>query len=152
MQWLAVVGATLIVVAIAGMGASGWGMHGPWMGPGQMAGGGMPHMVQGHHRGTGTAPAPVAGAPAVPVTAVDFGFRPKEIRVRAGQPVNLTVVNRGALEHDLTLPTLGIHAVARPGARTSVGIAAAKAGTYEFYCSVPGHREAGMVGRLVVAP
>lgn len=24
------------------------------------------------------------------------------------------------------------------------------AGEYEFYCSIPGHREAGMVGKLIV--
>jgi uncharacterized cupredoxin-like copper-binding protein len=25
-------------------------------------------------------------------------------------------------------------------------------GTYSFYCGVPGHREAGMVGTLIVEP
>jgi len=32
------------------------------------------------------------------------------------------------------------------------GTPIAGAGRYAFYCSVPGHREAGMVGRLVVSP
>ncbi len=27
-----------------------------------------------------------------------------------------------------------------------------EAGTYEFICAIPAHREAGMMGRLVVGP
>jgi uncharacterized cupredoxin-like copper-binding protein len=31
-----------------------------------------------------------------------------------------------------------------------VGTFTVEEGTYEFYCSIPGHRESGMVGTLVV--
>ena len=36
---------------------------------------------------------------------------------------------------------------AAPGATISI-----QPGTYTFYCSIPGHREAGMVGTLIVEP
>lgn len=40
----------------------------------------------------------------------EFAFRPVEIRIGAGQPVNLTLVNAGAALHDLSIPTLGFQA------------------------------------------
>jgi nitrite reductase (NO-forming) len=86
------------------------------------------------------------------VELVDFGIRPLEIRVKAGQPVNLALANRGRILHDLTIPALGFQSVVQPGQRTAVALTAPAPGTYELYCSVPGHREAGMTGRLVVAP
>jgi len=80
----------------------------------------------------------------------DFRFVPAEIRVKAGQRVNLQVTNRGGVPHDLAIPALRFHAEAAAGQQTTAGFVAPRAGVYEFYCSVPGHREAGMVGRLVV--
>ncbi len=159
MHGMVVAGAVLILVAILAMGTGGWGMPGPWAGPDGPSGPGgwhrwMPHMGRGWNRsgGTGTAQPPVAGAPSVAVNLVDFGIRPVEIRVKAGQPLNLDLVNRGAILHDLTIPALSFQAVVQPGQRTTAALTARTPGTYEFYCSVPGHREAGMTGRLVVAP
>ncbi|HET8679865.1 MAG TPA: cupredoxin domain-containing protein [bacterium] len=151
-----VIGVALIALAIVGMAAlSGWGrgMHGPWMGPGNRPGSGwMPHMGWGPGPGAGTALPPVAGAPAVSVGMEDFRFVPAEIRLKAGQRVNLQVTNRGAILHDLVIPALRFHAEVAAAQHTTVGFIAPRAGVYEFYCSVPGHREAGMVGRLVVLP
>jgi hypothetical protein len=72
----------LLVLVLAGMG-SGRGMHGRgWMdGMGGMR---MPHMP-GWDRGAGP-PAPSRpGGRLVPVVLVDFGFRPAELRVKAGE-------------------------------------------------------------------
>ena len=33
---------------------------------------------------------------------------------------------------------------------TRNGVVNAPPGTYEYYCNVPGHKEAGMVGTLIV--
>jgi len=158
MHGMAVAGAVLILVAVLITGMGGWGMPGPWTGPGGRPDGGgwnrwMPHMGwRSGPSGTGSAQPPVAGAPSVAVDLVDFGIRPLEIRVKAGQPVNLALVNRGRILHDLTIPALGFQAVVQPGQRTAAALTAPAPGTYELYCSVPGHREAGMTGRLVVAP
>ena len=40
--------------------------------------------------------------------------------------------------------------IVNPGSRSKVTFKHLKAGTYEFYCPVPGHKQAGMKGKLVV--
>lgn len=129
----------------------GW-MHGWGSMPGHMGGMGnhMGRWAQG--AAPGVAPAPVAGAPTIEVAALDFRFQPSELRVKSGQNVNIALANRGAIIHDITIPALRFSLVAQPGQRVIAGLAAARPGTYEFYCSVPGHREAGQVGRLIVTP
>jgi uncharacterized cupredoxin-like copper-binding protein len=57
--------------------------------------------------------------------------------------------NSGAATHDFTIDDLGVHVVARSGESGSVTINA-PAGSYEYYCSIPGHKQGGMVGTLVV--
>lgn len=156
MNWIVLLGGALIILAIVGMGAFGgwgWGMHGPWMGPGSRPGPTwMPHMGQGRGPGPGVARPPIAGALAISIGMEDFRFVPAEIRVKAGQPVNLALTNRGGVLHDLVIPGLRFHAEVAEGQQTMAGFVAPRGGVYEFYCNVPGHREAGMVGRLVVVP
>jgi len=144
MHGMAAIGVLLILLAVVGIGAmGGWGMAGP---------GWTQHMGWGRSTPAASAETPIAGAKRVAVSLVDFGFGPGEIRLQAGEPVNLELTNTGRILHDLTIPALGFRAVVQPGQRVAVGLPAAPRGTYEFYCSVPGHREAGMVGRLVVSP
>ena len=45
-----------------------------------------------------------------------------------------------------------VHVAAAPGATGTVDFTPSEAGTYEFYCTIEGHKEAGMVGTLVVEP
>lgn len=145
--------AVLIVALVLGMWAfGGWmpGMGG--MGPGMPGMG--PHMG-GRPGAPVPAPAPappVPGAGTIMVEAGDFSFRPAEVRVTAGRPINIALTNRGAIFHDLTIPAQRFQVQVQPGQRVDGSLPALPRGTYEFYCSVPGHREAGMVGRLVVAP
>lgn len=169
-----IVGLILIAVGIGGL-AAGWGLgrwgvgSGPdprsaWTGPDPMFGGPMRgprmHGFGGHHMsgpwsepGTrGRTLPPVAGARTVEVEAADFMFSPAEITVKAGEVVNLVLVNRGVTVHDLVIPADRIWLVAPAGQSATTGFRAVRPGEYEFYCSVPGHREAGMVGRIVVTP
>ena len=115
------------------------GMMGGGMGPGMM---GQGHMSSfgGASRGVTT---PITGAPTVSVTATEFKLSPAEITL-ASREANLTLVNQGAVVHDITVPDLGIRVVAAAGQTTTVGLRDLPAGRYAGYCSVPGHAEAGM--------
>jgi plastocyanin len=95
---------------------------------------------------------PAAGASTVRVTLVEFAFRPNEIRMKGWQPTNLEMVNDGVLLHAVVIPKLGVRITLKPGERRAVRLDWLKTGTYQFFCSIPGHREAGMIGRLVVSP
>src|SRR4051794_33396641 len=65
--------------------------------------------------------------------------------------VTLKMTNNSGTPHDLSIEGNGANAktpVTQKG--TVQAKATLKAGTYTFYCSVPGHRQAGMQGKLVV--
>ena len=80
-------------------------------------------------------------------------FEPARITVKSGTPVRLTLTNDGALDHDWVVDNLDgktVRVDAKSKASATVEFTPTASGTYEFYCSVPGHREAGMKGTLVV--
>lgn len=73
-----------------------------------------------------------------------------ETAITAAPGDTIQVVNAGLSQHDFTVDELGI---AEPLSEEPVTItipADAQPGEYEFYCSVPGHREQGMVGTLTI--
>jgi nitrite reductase (NO-forming) len=82
--------------------------------------------------------------------ARDFAFSPNQVRVSAGGTVNLILANEGDTLHDITAPALRFRLEAMAGATATGVLTVPGPGTYEFFCSVPGHREAGMSGILVV--
>lgn len=73
-----------------------------------------------------------------------------------GQVVQVTLINGEGAEHDIVFDNQGpagssAHIVGRD-ASTSIAFAAARSGDYVYYCSVPGHRLAGMEGKFLVTP
>ena len=52
--------------------------------------------------------------------------------------------------HDFTIDEFDAHVAADRGETEEGGVTVDEAGTYTFYCSVPGHRSAGMEGTLTV--
>jgi cytochrome c oxidase subunit 2 len=92
------------------------------------------------------------GPPAEPVALdlIDIAFSPNEITIPANTPVTINLTNKGVTSHNFVIDALNIHSGdILSGATGSVTITA-PAGDYEFYCDVPGHKEAGMVGVLHV--
>jgi plastocyanin len=137
----------LVVLLVLVMGFRG-GTRDGWM-PG-MGGMPMPHMRGWAPPGS---PPPVrSGGRVLPVALADFAFRPSTLRVRAGEAVNLRLVNSGRITHDLYVPALDFRVTVEPGQEVLAGLPALQPGTYELYCSLPVHREAGMRGTLVVSP
>jgi uncharacterized cupredoxin-like copper-binding protein len=79
-------------------------------------------------------------------------FDQKEVRAKAGEVVALRLENSDAIGHFFDIDELNVH-VGMPSGKPAIALfKPSTPGTYTFYCSVPGHREAGMVGTLVVEP
>lgn len=136
----------LVLVAVGLIGMSLQALAGGWWG---MPMGPMMGWWEPAQTSTEQAP-PVAGAPTIEVEATEFAFQPDRLVIDAGETVNLTLVNRGGLVHDLSIPELDVHLVATPGETTTTGLEVSEAGEYRMVCTVPGHAEAGMIGLIVV--
>ena len=100
--------------------------------------------------GPASAPALPSGPQVVSVVAKDIVFEPKQVGVPRPGPVTLEVENAGKIEHDLTIDNPKVKVVPKPGAKSSAQATFEKPGTYQFYCSIPGHKEGGMVGTFTV--
>jgi choline dehydrogenase-like flavoprotein len=92
---------------------------------------------------------PVA-ATEVTVEMVDIDFNPNEFSIPANTEVTVRLPNLGQIIHNFNVDPLDIQSGdVPPGGETTVTINAA-VGDYEYYCSIPGHREAGMAGTVQV--
>jgi uncharacterized cupredoxin-like copper-binding protein len=79
-----------------------------------------------------------------------MNFDPDSLSMDAGSTLEVTVDNTDTTTHTFTIDELGIDLEVAGGESDTVTIEAPDAGEYEFYCAVPGHREAGQVGTLTV--
>ncbi len=108
------------------------------------------------------------------VEMTNFAFTPDTLEVNAGEVLEIAVQNVERVLHDFTIDEIdadvhisylggtGQHAHAEPEKEADVHFALTEPGSgvvhikvhepgeYVIYCSVPGHREAGMVGTLIV--
>lgn len=99
------------------------------------------------------------------VTLTDFEFTPMDATVPAGETITLKLVNNGAVTHEWALLSEPVEApfgdddegkilfeaeVEAGQTNTVTFTAPAAAGEYEVVCAIPGHMEAGMVGKLLV--
>ena len=92
-----------------------------------------------------------AGSP-LAMNANDFAFKPNTLTVKAGTPVHINIDNTAAEPHNIDLPIFGVNVNLPAGTTTAVTFTPNKAGTYYFWCNLPGHGQAGMVGKLTVTP
>jgi uncharacterized cupredoxin-like copper-binding protein len=108
------------------------------------------------------------------VAMTNFAFTPDTLEVNAGEVLEITIQNVESVLHDFTIDKIdadvhvsylggtGEHAHAMSETDADVHFALTEPGSgvvhlnihepgeYVFYCSVPGHREAGMVGKIIV--
>jgi len=102
-----------------------------------------------------SSPAAGKGASALKLEANPTGqlsYDTKQLSAKAGT-VTITMTNMASLEHNVTVAegstVLGATPTFAGGSKTlTLNL---KPGTYTFYCSVPGHRQAGMEGTLSVS-
>jgi uncharacterized cupredoxin-like copper-binding protein len=87
----------------------------------------------------------------VTIVTSEFKFSPNTLTVKAGERVRVTFDNsQGALKHDLKQAKLNIAVSAESRQKTTFEFDATTTGTFEFICSLAGHKEAGMVGQIVI--
>lgn len=83
--------------------------------------------------------------------AEDIKFTNAPTELAAGSNT-FELVNDGAILHDVTIEELGDEKVVEAeGGQSATGTVELEPGEYTYYCSVPGHRAAGMEGTLTVA-
>jgi uncharacterized cupredoxin-like copper-binding protein len=103
----------------------------------------------------------------------EYSFSPDTITVNANQKVRLNILNKGNIEHDWAIIDIplastpkiadtssmmhshegkvpAIHFSAIPGTKNTAEFTPTTPGTYEVYCSLTGHKDQGMVGKLIV--
>lgn len=89
----------------------------------------------------------------VKIVSTEFKFSSPSQRIIAGQPVTLILDNAHAeSEHAIFFPGLGVRLFAQAGEIARQTVVFDKPGEFTFVCDLPGHREAGMIGKLVVRP
>jgi uncharacterized cupredoxin-like copper-binding protein len=95
--------------------------------------------------------AAAGGSDSVSVSAVDIAFDPKELSIAADTDVTISVTNDGMLQHDFVIEGTDFETDLLNGGDSQDIVVNLPAGEYIYYCSVAGHREAGMQGTLTVA-
>ena len=85
------------------------------------------------------------------IEAGDLYYEPEELAASPGE-VTFTMDNVGSAEHDLVIEELGDEVVIDliAGGESATGSISLEEGTYTLYCTVVGHREAGMEATLDV--
>ncbi len=91
----------------------------------------------------------------VGLIAREFLFEPKEVTAGTGE-IAFFVKNQGAIEHNLVLVAAGgktvtLISIIEPGQTMRVTVSLPP-GLYPLYCSLPGHKDAGMAATLRVTP
>lgn len=113
-------------------------------------------------------PGPTLGGEAPVVTLKldmrDIAYGAEELRAPAGSVFAIEFRNRGVIEHDFTIDTFAgdasdfalthedydVRVLLDRGESATLLLRVPEAGTIEFYCTIPGHREVGMEGTLVI--
>jgi uncharacterized cupredoxin-like copper-binding protein len=96
-------------------------------------------------------PKPKPQAQTIPVTETEFKISLPSKQLKPG-PVTFDVKNAGTVEHDLVVTGNGLTAGTprfNCGQSKTLKVAL-KPGTYELFCSVPGHKQAGMDLKITV--
>jgi plastocyanin len=93
----------------------------------------------------------------VTITLNDIYFNPNVITIPANTPVTVILENKGVTTHNFSITNhnnpnvkdLNISVTVDSG-QTQQTTINAPAGTYYFFCNIPGHEAAGMFGYLIV--
>lgn len=108
----------------------------------------------------------------VNLVAGEFSYKPNQLVLKKGVPAKIIFTNNGEIEHDFELISSEnfivesasnmdnhqhdaktgnkVHLHAKPGEKTFLVLKAKDEGKFQFYCTIPGHKENGMIGTITV--
>ncbi|OGM11546.1 hypothetical protein A2W13_02310 [Candidatus Woesebacteria bacterium RBG_16_36_11] len=87
----------------------------------------------------------------ITVEGGNYYFNPNEIRVKKGEPVRIILNSVDGIAHNLVIDEFNVTSeTISSDETTQVEFTPDKTGTFEFYCSIDGHRAMGMKGTLIV--
>ena len=110
-------------------------------------------LVAAAHAQANASPAVPSGPqPAeIKIISTEFKYSPATVLIPAGHAMTIVLDNSGAeTEHGIFVPALGFRLEAKAGEIVRKMAIFDKPGEVEFSCDLPGHREAGMSGTLIV--
>jgi nitrite reductase (NO-forming) len=83
--------------------------------------------------------------------AIDGKINP-DLKVRLGDVIQVILINGEGAEHDIVFPDFNAISdrVIGKGASSVIVFRADKEGNFVYYCTLPGHRAAGMEGKILV--
>lgn len=81
------------------------------------------------------------------------GVTNPDLKAQQGDRIRVTLINDDGMPHDFAIPNLNAHTtmVTAKGQTTDLVFDISDTGVFAYYCTVPGHRQAGMEGRLIVS-
>lgn len=104
----------------------------------------------GNGDGTGAEESPEVTGEVVTFVSSDLEFTEAPRQMPSGE-VTIELVNEADVVHNVTIEEFDDLEVVEAGAgETATGAVTLEPGSYTYYCSIPGHREAGMEGTLTV--
>jgi Cupredoxin-like domain len=102
--------------------------------------------------GSASGGAGVAKEPTVSgvLTVEKNAFVETTLDMNHGEVLGLFIVNKDPYPHSFDIDRLDLHVQLPPSSATAVALSPTEPGEIDFYCSVPGHVVAGMVGTFNV--
>lgn len=105
--------------------------------------------------GGGGGTTPPASGKTVNVEASEFAFNPNAFSGTVGQKITFKITNKGTVDHNFVILNAdGTQELAKTevkvGASGTLDFTPTAAGEYKVDCNLPGHKEAGMEGKLIV--
>lgn len=75
-----------------------------------------------------------------------------DLHVPENAVVQISIINGDGAVHDIAVPEFGAQSdqVIGKGSATTIVFRATKNGTFEYWCTLPGHKAAGMFGNIIV--
>ncbi|MHA6258495.1 plastocyanin/azurin family copper-binding protein [Sporosarcina sp. CAU 1771] len=104
----------------------------------------------------------------ITIETTDMKYSQNEVILEKNKPITLTLKNLDTIEHDIEIRTTFfnmikgskhnhgedkdlLHLHAAPKNKETLSFTLTESGVYEFYCTIPGHKEFGMIGRFIVS-